>query len=284
MTGRGRTTRARAYLLAVALAVSAPGLAALLAPSPALGLGSNDCFLTAAFHDLLGRAPSDAERATYLTALNGNSTRQQVAYQLDTGDEYRRNLAQSYYAAFLGRTATPGEVAPLLSFWQGGGTDEQVIAQILGANEYFSRAGGTNDAFLTAVYRDLLGRAPSNTERATFLTALNGNTTRQQVAGQIDTSGEYYADQVRSYYSKFLGRTASPGEVNAWVNQMQTGTRDEQVISALVGSDEYFAGHPCPTPTPTNTATPTSTTTAAPPATATPTPSRRAYLPVVSRS
>jgi hypothetical protein len=271
--------------MAVTIALALLGLAALLAPAvpaPAapLALSTNDCFLTAAFRDLLGRAPSDSERATFLSELSGSVTREQVAYQIDTGDEYRQNLAQSYYNAFLGRSATPGEVAALLGLWQGGGTDEQAIAQILGTLEYFQHAGGTNDAFVTAVFRDLLGREPTSSERTIFLKQLSGSVTRQDVAYEIDTSAEFYGRQVQSYYNKFLGRPASSGEVDAWVNQMrQAGTRDEQVISVLVGSDEYFAGHPCPTPAPRPSPTPTTT----PTATATPTPFR-VHLPVVRRS
>ena len=43
------------------------------------------------------------------------------------------------------------------------------------------------------------------------------------------------------YYSTFLNRGPnSVDDVNYWVNAMQHGVHDENVMAAFIGSQEYF--------------------------------------------
>ena len=66
--------------------------------------------------------------------------------------EYRTLLIQGFYNTFLHRTATPTELATFLAMLAGGATDEDVMAAILGSEEYYAtRGGGTNSGFITAL-------------------------------------------------------------------------------------------------------------------------------------
>ena len=47
-----------------------------------------------------------------------------------------------------------------------------VRAIMLGAQEYFNLHGGTNDAFVTAVYHDVLSRSPDANGKAHWLQQL----------------------------------------------------------------------------------------------------------------
>jgi hypothetical protein len=51
---------------------------------------------------------------------------------------------------------------------------EEVLGGILGSNESFVARGGTNPRYVRALYRELLGRAPSNSEVRAALFRLNG--------------------------------------------------------------------------------------------------------------
>jgi hypothetical protein len=46
---------------------------------------------------------------------------------------------------------------------------------------------------------------------------------------------------VSSWYERFLDRPADAAGLNAFVAQIGAGRTDEQVIAALVATDEFFA-------------------------------------------
>jgi hypothetical protein len=103
--------------------------------------GTNSGFVTAIYQDLLGRSPSPSDLTTWVGFL-GTHTRGEMAQILLTSAEYQTDIIQAWYHRFLSRAASPGEVTAARGALNGaGGTDEQVIAVVLGSVEYFSRAG-----------------------------------------------------------------------------------------------------------------------------------------------
>ena len=188
-----------------------------------------------------------------------------MALQLLQSQEYRINLLQSLYQSLLGRNALPGEITAGLTLFQNGATDEEVIAEIASSLEYYNRAGGTNAAFVNRVYQDLLGRAPNVGEQTTFTTFLNnnGNTAnnRRTIVLQLAQSAEYRTRLVGGFYQKYLRRSGLANEINGWLNLMQNGATDEQVIAGLLSTDEYFQlAQALVTPTPVDTPVPLPTT------------------------
>src|SRR5262249_38449496 len=116
---------------------------------------------------------------------------------------------------------------------------EKVAALLAATPEYFqSRGGGTNNGFLNALYMDALNRAPTLAEQQQF--AQSGYN-RLQAAAQVFGGKAYREKLVRGYYQQFLGHAVGDDVVNAAVNLLMRGGRDEQVIAAIVGSAEYFA-------------------------------------------
>jgi hypothetical protein len=102
--------------------------------------------------------------------------------------------------------------------------------------------GGTNDAFLTALYFDALGRGGSPAEQAGFLESLNsGALTRTQVAALVLSSLEYRLGLVQSFYQANLGRAPDPAGQAFWVSLLQAGVPDEVVQAGILGSPEAFA-------------------------------------------
>jgi hypothetical protein len=144
------------------------------------------------------------------------------------------------YHAYLGRPADPNGLNIFVNFLGKGGTDEAVKAMILGSPEYFARAGSTNAAFLTAVYRDVLGRAVDPSGQQRWSNALNNGASRSAVAAAIVTSMESYQDVVESFYHQFLRRAADPFGLNLFVGALEQEVMDEMVIAKIVGSPEYF--------------------------------------------
>jgi hypothetical protein len=102
--------------------------------------GTDPDFVAALFHDFLQRSPSSAELSFWETAL-GTMTRDQVAAMILGSSEYDTDLVQSYYQQFLQRSADPTGVAFFETALHGGIlTDEQVIASLIGTDEYFTLA------------------------------------------------------------------------------------------------------------------------------------------------
>jgi hypothetical protein len=60
------------------------------------------------------------------------------------------------------------------------------------------------------------------------------------IASSFGHSFEYYDKLVQSYYENYLGRSGGQDELNYWALMLSTGSRDEVVLSQILGSDEYF--------------------------------------------
>jgi hypothetical protein len=60
-------------------------------------------------------------------------------------------------------------------------------------------------------------------------------------AAQIFASTEYEQDLVQSLYQKYLGRAADLTGQDSFVSALQNGAHDEDLITDLTASLEYFA-------------------------------------------
>ena len=214
--------------------------AALAAAEPSGG--SNVSFVIRTYHDLLGRAPDAAALASFTSQLDsGTLTRDQLAALITASAEYRSDLVTGMYLRYLGRGPDAASLAGWVAVLGSGATDEVVLESLLGSAEYFQRAGGSNDAFVRQLFTDLLARPVDPGVLSFFSSALGTATmTRQQVAQAVATSSEYRSDLVGGMFRRFLHRTADSAELAAQVNLLSLGAHDEVVISALLGSLEYY--------------------------------------------
>jgi hypothetical protein len=209
---------------------------------------NNSSWLDQAYQDLLGR-PRDPGSQGFLDQLNAGVSRTVIASELLASTEYRTRLITNVYSTYLQRqpgsadlqawlpvvgqpSAGPGQPNP----------DEQFLAGVIGSVEYFQTSGNTALAWTTSLYTELLGRNPSQAELTNVLVAvLNGfSARRQDAASAIAASAEAETAVVAGYYTQFLGRSASAAELSPWVNLLLNGVSREQVIAAIVSSDEYF--------------------------------------------
>jgi hypothetical protein len=211
---------------------------------PVAAIDPQGAFIAGAIRDILGRAEAPGDDPFWRAQLELGQTREQMAQALAGSDEYRHALIASFYERFLHRAPDTSTY----SFWLGqmsaGATDEEVISSIVGSPEYNTLAGGTNAAFISRAYSDLLGRAPSASEVASWESFLAAGTTHQQMAQSIATSAEYRHALITTLYARFLHRAPDSAAYSFWLGQMGAGAGDEQVIASLVGSLEYFSRDP----------------------------------------
>jgi hypothetical protein len=200
-----------------------------------------EVFLVKLFSDVLHRPIDQGSLDLYFPRLAANQlTNAAAALSVLQSVEYRTQLVQGFYTALLHRPPTPAELTAALAQLSAGATDEQIEAAILGSPEYFAtRGGGTNAAFLAALYGDVLGRPPTPAEQTQFDTALAHGTTPGAFALQVLTSAEARARMVRAEFQAFLGRPPTEAELNAALARLAAGATDEQVAADILGSAEY---------------------------------------------
>jgi outer membrane protein assembly factor BamB len=221
-----------------------PGLACM-------GFSPNRKYVSNVYSDLL-RRPADAVGLTYWsTAIDGGQPRYQIAVRFTSSIEYRGEQVQDDYLRFLRRAVDGSLYSGGEQYWIGyiarGGTFEGLEENLVASDEYLvSRGGGTNDGYVTAVYNDLLGRSPDDQGRTYWVGRLDGGESRAVIATAFLTTTEAYQQRVSGWYEASVGGPYMhhPPDTNGldyWVNLMQGGFRDENVIASLIGSEEYYA-------------------------------------------
>jgi hypothetical protein len=233
---------ARTYLMATAQGAASyqwyRGAVGETSTPVAAEASANPRFVNQLYVTVLGRLPSAAEVGSFAGALTaGTQTRAQVANSVLTSSEYRTRLLTGFYTSFLQRTPGAAEVSFWLPALVSGLSDEQVAAQFLGGAEYFTLAGGTNNAWLARVYNDVLGRAIDPGALAVWNAALAGSS-RGTVALQILNSAEARQHRVQQYFAAYLRRTPNAGELASFVSVVGTAG-DELTQATILGSAEF---------------------------------------------
>ncbi len=183
-------------------------------------------FIQGLYRKALHRFASPPELENWAFYL-GRTNTWVVANAIERSHEARTKLVKRWYVQHLGRSAGAGEEQHWVQLMFGGVTEEQVLAAILGSPEYYGRAPyivGTrptpsDEYFIRALYRQVLGRDAGEAEVAAFRTHFLPAVGRQGSVWVILNSEEHRGNVVRSYYRDLLGRQANPGtnEVRAWV-------------------------------------------------------------------
>jgi hypothetical protein len=122
-----------------------------------------------------------------------------------------------------------------------GKTVESVAVGLLGSELYFQdQGGGTNSGFVTALFEDVLDRAPTAAERTALLQALQRQT-RAQVAARLLASPEYFRYVVEEAFEHYLRRAPDPVSLNSLALALaRKQITHDGLIAMLVGSQEYL--------------------------------------------
>lgn len=175
-------------------------------------------------------------------SVNNTNPYEQVAFSVVHSNEYYTNFIVSAYQTYLGRSPD----GPGLQNWQNqmqaGLTDEQLEASFIGSGEYIANHGGTNQAWVTSMYVDLLGRTPSAGEVNGWVNQLALGQSPYSVAFGFAASAEREGQRVTFNYNHYLHRPPeSPAAVNGWVASFSAGMTNEDMIIGFVASNEYVS-------------------------------------------
>jgi dienelactone hydrolase len=205
----------------------------------AQGAASDAAFVRAVYEDLLGQAPTAVERAAELRAL-GQGTRAAVLTRLTVSDAWLGAIVTDLYTATLGR---PPDVSGL-AFWvetlrSGRYSVARVAASFLAADEYHARAGGTDEAWVAALYREVLGR-PATAGDVEYWVAQAGLHGRGSAARNVYGSLESRRDRVTELYEHLLGRRPERDGLDYWADRVAR-EGDLALARSLAASAEYAA-------------------------------------------
>ncbi|HYV36928.1 MAG TPA: hypothetical protein VE988_14575, partial [Gemmataceae bacterium] len=208
---------------------------------------------------VLGRDPNALEVTNLLNAiLDGYSgARQSAAAKLLATVEYKNRLVAGYYQGHLGRAASTAEINTWVSQMPPV-TDDQVLANIVSSAEYFPLTGGgsSNSGWLDKLYNDLLKRgynfAANNGQGEGFFKSTLDNTPQAQLlqarittALSVLQSAEYRYILVATFFNKYLGKNKvlsasfNDPELTPYVNLLNAGASQEQIIAILIGLKDY---------------------------------------------
>lgn len=187
-----------------------------------------------------GSAPAVGVTSQAIVADPMPSNLSSIAEQLTNSAASYGDFVASAYNKYLGRAPD----GPGLSYWvgqmQSGVTDEQLESNFLASPEYVANHGGSDVNWVIGMYHDLLGRAPDGQGLAYWTSQIEAGMPEYNIALGFAASGEREAMVVQNDYSKYLLRSASPDEVNYWVNEFLHGARNEDVIAGFVAAPEYY--------------------------------------------
>jgi hypothetical protein len=225
------------------------------------GTGFNDDtyrYTAALVMDVLQKvaSPKDMSDAIYLLNTNGGvysvAGRTFLANSFLHSPEFYDMYVSQLYQRFYKRAATTDELsfhrnALLAGDLTPGDPDTQgvehfrnLVPNFLGEEHYMTINGGSIDKFVDAVYRDVVGRAPAASEKTNWLTKLNNNVTRWDVADLLYRSSEVTAKRAINLFMSVLGRMPFAGDVNDLSADMQTGSFRDYLSTKLFPSDNAY--------------------------------------------
>ena len=194
------------------------------------------------YRALLNRAAEPGGLTYWSTQLNNGATPNSVGMAIANSTESKTDIVTNDYQSFLNRAPEPGGLAYWLGQLQSGRTPDQVAAGILGSVEYFADNGSTNQGFVSALYRNVLGRTPDSGGNTFWLNALASGVSRTQVAFDFLTSPEAAAKQATSAdYSGILNRSPDSAGLNFWVTALtgpSPSLTNQQVTVDFIDSAE----------------------------------------------
>jgi hypothetical protein len=207
-----------------------------LAPS----VDVNSAFVASVFHGLLGRNV-DAGGLAFWTNQLRSTSRQQVVAGIENSNEFVSRELQLFFKTLLGRNVDQAGLNFFGHQLQTGATVQQVKAAIMGSDEFFSHAGASIPGFLSAVFRDTLGRGLTPTDLAFFAGTPNTVSGRTAAALEILNSAEANNVEVTGMFDQILGRRPGAADLLFWDNQLRNGASDAAVVAGIAGSAEFIA-------------------------------------------
>jgi hypothetical protein len=210
---------------------------ALLAGSPAIGAGAGATFLISAV---------DASATTITVALGAAIARTPGSFSIKIDDEIMNVTSVSGNTLVVDRgqsgTSAAAHSANAVVYLA---TDQRGLPRVVSGSTdigAYQSQTNPNQAYVQAVYLDVLGR-PADAGGLAYWTFLLGHgTPRQAVAYALVHSDEYYRNMIITpAYQNYLLRAPDASGLAFWVDQLKNhGLTDERLEASFIASPEFY--------------------------------------------
>lgn len=190
------------------------------------------------YGDVLGRDPSLSEINYWSGQIARGVSYLQIAQSFMVSDERRGGIVDSLYRQYIGRAADQAGLRYWIGMWSATGGPEHVQAGIIGSNEYYRQAGGTDGGWVSALYRNILGRDVDQ-DGLDYWTQYIQTHSKQSVVLGFVTSDEYRLGMIKGWYQQYLGRELDDAGAQFWLKQMKNGLKQEAIQNGILASAEY---------------------------------------------
>jgi len=233
-------------------AASAASASIVTVPTSSSPFANANALVTRIFTDLIGRAPTAAERNGYVARLEaGSLTRGGFVAELRSSSDHLTNVdpVTRLYRAYLLRIPDRSG----LTFWirqhrVNGKSLNAISSSFAASNEFKTKYGSLgNRAFVELIYQNVLGR-PGEASGVDFWTSRLDRrvNTRGQVMTGFSESGEYKTKQasevdVSVIYILLLGRAPTTAEFDALVDALDDEVKTRASIAGDIIESEAYA-------------------------------------------
>jgi len=185
-----------------------------------------------------GRAATSAEKSYWAPAVSSGN-RLALTSALAVTDAWAGARVSELYQTVFQRPADAGGRAYWLDQIKRGLPLESVGIELYGSNEYFARSGGTREAWIRALYSDLLGRTADGGGVAYWVGQLGAGQPRSAVAANFYRSLESRRDRADRIHQQILGsKLADPG-LQTWADRL-AWVGDVRLAAELAASQSYW--------------------------------------------
>ena len=208
-------------------------------PHFAVNATPNQVYVESLYETLLNET-GDANAPNLVNQLNHHTNFSNIVQNIENTNLFKTNEAQALYERYFHATAT-GKTLQNYVNQLGGGSPEQAEATMLGSTQYFQLHGSNNTMFVDAMFEDVLGRLPDDTELATDLQSLANGKSRQSLAQNLLKTSEYFMGVAETEIVSLTGSEPDSATLIADANQLQHGQILGQLVSNVLGSTTAVA-------------------------------------------
>jgi hypothetical protein len=191
------------------------------------------------YRDILGRDADTGGLSYWSINIVQGMSPAQVGQAFARSPEYAYATVARDYRDVLGREPDPSGISTWTSaIISGVMRSEDLNIWLYSSVEYYNISGQTDDSYVTALYRHILGREPGPTD-IPFWSPLVSTRGQDAVVRGFWGSGESANVRVQAFYQRYLGRAADPQGMVTWPPiLLQRG--EGELRDQLVGSVEYY--------------------------------------------
>jgi hypothetical protein len=197
-------------------------------------------FVAALYEDVLGRGPSDAEMAQWVSRLDKGDSRIRLAQAVWNSTEHRRLQVEAWSTRFLGHLPGTRQEAQWVNLLRRGRGEIAVEASILTSPDY-RHAHPTTASFVAGLAHDVLGQAVDPIDPAHSRARGPSKSSLAALARKFLTAPGAAAILAQQDATSFLGRPATTQEAHAaLVSLRRDPMAPTRLAERILASDAFY--------------------------------------------